>query len=107
MMAAAVILIVVSSTAGAVVFTRSYNQRNTCKYEPRGVFPVSKGLIVYRDEATAAACTAILRRSQEALPTVYLRSHQPLDNFIMGNKQPELRPSLVKYAVATVEAKLQ
>lgn len=41
-----VILIVVSSTAGAVVFTRGYNQRNTWKYERRGVFPVWKGLIV-------------------------------------------------------------
>lgn len=44
--AAVVILIVVSSTAGVVVFMRSYNQRNTCKYETRGVFPVSKGLII-------------------------------------------------------------
>lgn len=63
-------LIVVSSTAGAVVFTRSFNQRDPCKSERRGVFPVWKGWMVQRDEpaaCTAAESAAIFRRSQEAL----------------------------------------
>lgn len=34
--------------------------------------------------------------------TVYLRSHQPLDHFIMANKQPGSRPSLVKYVNSSV-----
>lgn len=92
----------------AAVSTRSHNQRNTRKYEPRGVFPVRRALMVEREEATAAACTAaVMLAGSTALPAVYLRSHQPLDNFIMGNKQPESRPSLVKYAVSAVEATLQ
>lgn len=47
--------------------------------------------------------TLVTRKPRATAPrTVYLRSHQPLDNFIMGNKQPGSRPSLVKYVNSSV-----
>lgn len=109
-----------SSTRQNVFFWKTWffpkkTKKQTMSHTETDIVFHSEALLSVTIENTWAAASALrwlqiiiafVTGSQELLRhwTVYLRSHQPLDNFIMGNKQLGSRPSLVKYVNSSVEA---